>query len=63
MKKSLAIAIENARLQSLATPDLVVYVMDKPRKEAVISTSAWVVRERILEGWHTVKRFINGREG
>ncbi len=62
MKKSLKQAINNAIVHSRLFPDITVYVMDKPRKKAVVSTVDWIVRERILEGYSTVARYRNGKK-
>lgn len=62
MKKSLQIAIEEARKHSLEFPNITVRVMDKPRKSAVVTASEWTYRERILDGWHTVVIFAGGQE-
>lgn len=62
MKKSLAEAIERGLEYSKKFPETTVYVMDKPRQHAAVHTSEWVYREKILAGWHTVKKFLNGQE-
>ena len=60
-KKSLLEAVERARELSTAHPQTTYYVMDKPRKQAVVSGSEWIYRERILEGWHCYCKFRDGR--
>lgn len=62
MKKSLELAIERARQHSLLFPGLAVNVLDKKRKHAIVNTSDWVYRERILSGWHCVVTFVDGVE-
>lgn len=60
-KKSLQAARTEAVETSKAHPGLTVRVMDKPRKTAVVTVSDWVYRERILDGWHTVEIYIDGK--
>lgn len=60
VKKSLKEAHETAKEHSMKFPEIPVWVMDKKGKKAVISTSSWVHRERIFEGWHTVATYRNG---
>lgn len=62
MKKSIIEAMEQARQHSAVYPDMIVRVMDKPRKHAVVTASEWIYRERVLAGWHTVATFKNGKE-
>lgn len=42
-------------------PKYLVFVMNKS-DSAVVCTNKWVFRERIIEGWKTVKCFQNGFE-
>lgn len=55
-------AKDQARSESLQRPGVTVYVMKKKGKGATVSMNAWVIRERILEGWGPVCRFLNGEE-
>ena len=47
---------------SLQRPGVTVYVMKKKGKGATVSMNAWVIRERILEGWGSVCRYVDGIE-
>ena len=47
---------------SLQRPGVTVYVMKKKGKGATVSMNAWVIRERILEGWGPVCRYVDGIE-
>lgn len=60
-KKSLVLAMEEAQQMSIKHPGVLYYVMDKPRKRAVVSGSEWIYRERVLEGWHCYCKFRDGR--
>ena len=62
MKKRVIEARERAKSMSEQFPDVIYYVMDKPRKHAGVYCSEWSHRELILEGWHTVARYMNGKE-
>lgn len=62
MKKSLIEAHAEAKRMSEKFPDVIYYVMDKPRKRAGVYSSEWSRRELILEGWHTVAKYLNGKE-
>lgn len=62
MKKSIVEMRKRAEEASQKYPDLVVYVMDKPGKQAVICANDWVYRERILDGWNDVAKYKNGKE-
>ena len=62
MKKSLAEAIERAKVMSAEHPNQYVWVMDYPRAHAAVHASEWAYREKILAGWHVVKKFLNGQE-
>lgn len=61
-KKSLDEAIVQAKQISLEYPKVVVRVMDKKYSKAVVCISSWVHKERILDGWHDVIAFKNGKE-
>ena len=60
-KKSLVLAMEEAQQLSIKHPGVMYWVMDKPRKRAVVTGSDWIYRERVLEGWHTYVKFLNGK--
>ncbi len=60
-KKSLARAMEEAQQLSIKHPGVMYWVMDKPRKRAIVTGSDWIYRERVLEGWHTYVKFLNGK--
>lgn len=60
MKKSFVKALEEAQKHSEKFPTIHVWVMDKPRKSAVVCASDFVRRERILDGWATVAEFKGG---
>lgn len=62
MKKSLSEAIERAKQNSVNHANIFFAVMDKKGKTAVTTSSEWIYRERILAGYHTVTRFLNGQE-
>lgn len=62
MKKSLEEAKIQAYRHSMLHPGTTVRVMDKPRKHAIVCASEWVYRERVLDGWHTVLTYRNGKE-
>lgn len=62
MKKSLEQAKKSAIEHSKQFPDIIVYVMDKPKKRAVVSTVEWVVKQRVFEGYSTVAKYKNGEE-
>lgn len=62
MKKSIEEAKARAKRISLDYPAITVHVMDKSRQRAVVVGVDFVVRERILEGWHTVTTYKNGKE-
>lgn len=61
-KKSLSEAHNRAREISVENFGITVRVMDKKGCKAVITSSEWVYKERILEGWHTVTAYKNGEE-
>lgn len=61
MKKSLQKAMEEARVHSLKHPDIICYVVDKPRNKARIYTVEWLVLQAIKwEDYHLVAIFKNG---
>lgn len=62
MKKSIVEATSNAKLHSTMNPNTTVWVMDKKNKRAVVCTSEWVCKQRIMSGWHIVKTFRNDKE-
>ena len=62
MKKSLEEAKARAKQHSAEYPDVIVRVMDKPRRHAVVCTSEWSYRERVFAGWHTVAIYKDGKE-
>lgn len=61
MKKSVYEAMERAKKHSEDFPTIRVWVMDKPRKHAVVCASDFVQRERIVEGWTVLAEFQNGK--
>ena len=61
-KKSLDEAVIEAKRISFVYPKIVVRVMDKKYSKAVVCISSWVYKERILDGWHVVTTFKNGKE-
>ncbi len=62
MKKSLQIALQEARELSKEHPNIAYYVMDKKGKTASVHTCEWAQRELVFEGWQTVCRFENGQK-
>ncbi|MBQ9603844.1 MAG: hypothetical protein IJR45_00365 [Firmicutes bacterium] len=60
IKKSLLQATAQATALSTLHPEIIYYVLDKRHKSAAVHTSEWVVKEKILEGWHTVAKYMNG---
>ena len=60
-KKSLVLAMEEAQQLSIKHPGNTYWVMDKPRKRAVVTGSDWIYRERILGGWRCYCKFKNGK--
>lgn len=60
MKKSLELAFVEAQEHSKKFPDILVRVMDKKGKRAVVTTSDWIYRERVLEGYYTEAEYRNG---
>lgn len=62
MKKSLEQAKHEAKELSIKHKDTVFYVMDKKGKQAECYSLSWCVKERMLEGYRTVTRFLNGAD-
>lgn len=62
IKKSLEVAISNAEQMSRDHPKIIYYVMDKKGKHAVVHSSVWCYRERILDNYHLVTKYLNGKE-
>lgn len=60
MKKSLIEAMVEAEAHSKKFPEILVRVMDKKGKRALITASEWVYKERVLSGWFTVATYKNG---
>ena len=60
MKKSLELAFVEAQEHSKKFPDILVRVMDKKGKRAVVTASDWIYRERVLEGYYTEPEYRNG---
>lgn len=62
MKVSVKKAIEEAKKLSEVYPTVKYAVMDKKGKRAVVTGSDWIYKERILEGYVTVAKFLGGKE-
>lgn len=62
MKASVKKAIEEAKKLSEVHPNVKYVVMDKKGKRAVVTGSGWVYKERILEGYISVAKFLGGKE-
>ena len=60
MNKSLELALVEAQEHSKKFPDILVRVMDKKGKRAVVTASDWIYRERVLEGYYTKAEYRNG---
>lgn len=60
-KKSVLLAIAEAQALSIKFPGVTYWVMDKPRHHAQVYSVEWICRERILQGWHIVCKFKNGK--
>lgn len=60
-KKSLDDAKCIAQKISMEYPDITMIVLDKKGMKATYTASEWIYRERILEGWHTVAKYKNGK--
>lgn len=54
MKKSIADAMAQAQHISAKNPDITVWVMDKPKRKAVVVCFDWVRKEQILFVYGTV---------
>lgn len=61
-KRSLQDALRRAQRMSEKDPKTIYYVMDKKYKSACVHTCDWVVKEKILAGWHEACRFKNGQK-
>lgn len=59
-KKSLAQAMEQAQQISANNPEITVFVMDKPKRKAVVCCFAWVYEERLLDGYTTYCKYRGG---
>lgn len=59
-KKSLEIALVKAQALSKEHPEIEVKVMDKKGCKAICTSSNWIYRERVLEGYHTVATYKGG---
>ena len=62
MKKSITDAAVQAQQISAKNPGVTVWVMDKPKRKAVVVCFDWVRKERILDGWHVVTTYRAGKE-
>lgn len=62
MKKSLEDAKKKAIEISKKHPNVACSVMDKKWEKAVVCCSGWVYKERILDGWKEIGRYVNGEE-
>lgn len=60
-KKSLEEAKHIAQKVSREYPEKVIIVMDKKGQKATYTASEWIYRERILDGWHVVTKYKNGK--
>ena len=60
-KKSLEEAKHIAHKVSKEYPEMIIVVMDKKGKKATYTASEWIYRERILDGWHVVTKYKNGK--
>ena len=60
-KKSLIEAMVKAEELSRNNPERTVWVLDRKREKAVISTVDWVVEQRNIDGWDVVAVYKNGR--
>lgn len=60
-KKSLEEAKHIAQKVSREYPEIVIIVMDKKGQKATYTASEWIYRERILDGWHVVTKYKNGK--
>lgn len=60
-KKSLEEAKHIAQKVSREYPEMIIIVMDKKGKKATYTASERIYRERILDGWHVVIKYKNGK--
>lgn len=60
-KKSLEEDKHIAQKVSREYPEMIIVVMDKKGKKATYTASEWIYRERILDGWHVVTKYKNGK--
>ena len=60
-KKSLEEAKHIAQKVSREYPEMIIIVMDKKGKKATYTASEWIYRARILDGWHVVTKYKNGK--
>lgn len=60
-KKSLEEAKHIAQKVSREYPEMIIIAMDKKGKKATYTASEWIYRERILDGWHVVTKYKNGK--
>lgn len=60
-KKSLEEAKHIAQKVSREYPEMVIIVMDKKGQKATYTASEWIYREWILDGWHVVTKYKNGK--
>lgn len=60
-KKSLEEAKHIAQKVSREYPEMIIVVMDKKGKKATYTASEWIYGERILDGWHVVTKYKNGK--
>lgn len=61
VKQSVMEAMQRAEKHSAEYPDIPVWVVDKPRKQAVVCASEFVCRNRIMEGWVIVAEYKAGK--
>lgn len=62
MKNSLLVAIDTAKTASKDMPGVIFYVMDKEGVPAIVHSKVWCIKGRLIEGYHTVARYMNGVE-
>ena len=60
-KSTLVQARQEAYRLSVEHPGCTYTVMDKPGQRAVCHYSDWCIKERILAGWHTDCKYLNGK--
>jgi len=61
-KKSLEEAMRRARKVSKEYPEEIIRVMDKKGRKATYTSSNWIYKERVLEGYYTVAVYKNGKK-